>query len=71
VWACSPSITTTMTEDSCPLKKKSQASRGRREGSTHLPAGPTSRNIGGKKLQAVELSSVLSLNGNLVNGSKS
>ena len=68
---CSPSITTTTTEDSCPLKEKSQASRGRREGSAHLPAGPTSRNIGGKKLQAVDLSSVLSLNGSLVNGSKS
>jgi len=39
---CSPSITTTMTEDSCPLKEKSQASRGRREGSAHLPASPTS-----------------------------
>jgi len=70
---CSPSITTTMTEDSCPLKEKSQASRDRREESAHLPAGPTSQNIGGsvKKLQAVELSSALSLNGNLVNGSKS
>ena len=70
---CSPSITTTMTEDSCPLKEKSQASRDRREESAHLPASPTSQNIGGsvKKLQAVELSSALSLNGNLVNGSKS
>jgi len=68
---CSPSITTTMTKDSCPLKEKSQASRGRREGNAHLPAGPTSQNIGGKKLQAVDLSSALSLNRNLVNGSKS
>ena len=70
---CSPSITTTMTEDSCPLKEKSQASRDRREESAHLLASPTSQNIGGsvKKLQAVELSSALSLNGNLVNGSKS
>jgi len=68
---CSPNITTTMTEDSCPLKEKSQASRGRREGSAHLPASPTSRNIGGKKLQAVNLSSALLLNRNLVNKSKS
>jgi len=68
---CSPSITTTTTEDSCPLKEKSQASRGRRKGSVHLPAGPTSQNIGGKKLQAVDLSSALLLNRNLVNGSKS
>jgi len=39
---CSPSIPTTTTEDSCPLKEKSQTSRGRREGSAYLSAGPTS-----------------------------